>query len=161
LLLIVARDQNQKQNGLERIETSLQSVVIILLLSAKPPERSRLWLCRCDRITNHESLLTNHPSTRQRLLRAGLSLLTSLSDIALATSDHGRASGLTVRLQNLILILSQCIDLGLLAVTAPFRAARHLKKILGSGFEMIRISQCELARVFGFYDKERATLRSN
>jgi len=35
------------------------------------------------------------------------------------------------------------------AVEAPaFRAARHLKKILGGGFEMIRISQCESPRVF-------------
>jgi hypothetical protein len=57
------------------------------------PERSPLWLCRFDRITNHESLLTNHPFDALRLLRAGLSPFTSLSDIALATSDHGRASG--------------------------------------------------------------------
>ena len=49
----------------------------------------------------------------------------------------------TVRLQDLFLILSQCVDLGLLAITAAFRSARDLKKILGSGFKMIRISQCE------------------
>ena len=52
------------------------------------------------------------------------SLLTSLSDIALATSDHGRASGLTVRLQDLFLVLSQCVDLGLLSITAAFSASR-------------------------------------
>jgi hypothetical protein len=52
---------------------------------------------------------------------------------------HGRASGLA----------------------AAFRAARDLKKILGSGFEMVRISQCESARVFGVYDKERTSWRSN
>jgi hypothetical protein len=76
--------------------------------------------------------------------------LTSLSDIALATSDHGRASGLAVRLQDLFLILSQCVDLGLFPVAAAFSAARHLQKILRSGFEMIRIrvSQCESPRVF-------------
>jgi hypothetical protein len=34
-----------------------------------------------------------------------------------------------VSLQDLFLILSQCVDLGLLAVTAAFRAARDLKKI--------------------------------
>ena len=62
---------------------------------------------------------------------------------------HGRASGLAVRFQDLFLILSQCIDLGLLSITAAFIAARDLKKILGSGFEMIRISQCESPRVFG------------
>jgi hypothetical protein len=77
--------------------------------------------------------------------------ITSLSDIAFATSDHGRDSGLAVRLQDLFLILSQCIDLGLLSITAAFRAAGHLEKILGSGFEMIRISQCKSARVVGVY----------
>ena len=51
-------------------------------------------------------------------------------------------------LQDLFLILSQCVDLGLLAITTPFSAAGDLKEILGSGFEMIRISQCESPRVF-------------
>jgi hypothetical protein len=32
------------------------------------PERSPFWSCRFDRITNHESLLTNHPSTRSPAL---------------------------------------------------------------------------------------------
>jgi hypothetical protein len=36
-----------------------------------------------------------------------------------------------------------------------------LKKILGSGFEMIRISQCESPRVFRVYDKEKTNWRSN
>ena len=53
-----------------------------------------------------------------------------------------------VRLQDLFLILSQCVDLGLLPVAAPFSTTGDLKKILGSGFEMIRISQCESPRVF-------------
>jgi hypothetical protein len=60
----------------------------------------------------------------------------------------------TVSLQDLFLVLSQRVDLGLLAVAAAFSAARHLKKILGSGFEMIRISQCESPRVFGFMIKK-------
>ena len=42
-------------------------------------------------------------------------------------TSHGRASG----------------------PTAAFSAARDFEKILGSGFEMIRISQCESASVFG------------
>ena len=50
-------------------------------------------------------------------------------------------------------LYSQCVDLGLLSITAAFRAARDLKKILGSGFEMIRISQCESPRVFRVYDQ--------
>ena len=50
--------------------------------------------------------------------------------------------------EDLVLILSQCVDLGLLSITAAFSAARDLKKILGSGFEMIRISQCESTWVF-------------
>jgi hypothetical protein len=57
--------------------------------------------------------------------------------------DPVDAQPATMRLQNLFLILSQSVDLGLLAITAAFRAARDLKKIFGSGFEMIRISQCE------------------
>jgi hypothetical protein len=57
-------------------------------------------------------------------------------------------SGPTVRLQDLFLILSQCVDLGLLSITAAFRSARDLKKILGSGFEIVRISQCESPRFF-------------
>src|SRR5260370_40598309 len=59
---------------------------------------------------------------------------------------HGEAA--TMRLQDLFLVLSQCVDLGLLSITAAFRAARDLKKIFGSGFEMIRISQCKSPRVF-------------
>jgi len=52
--------------------------------------------------------------------------------------DPVHAETATVRLQNLFLILSQGVDLGLLSITSTFRAARDLKKILGSGFEMIR-----------------------
>src|SRR5580704_9124087 len=59
-----------------------------------------------------------------------------------------------MRLQDLFLILSQCVDLGLLAVTAAFRAACNLEKILGSGFEMIRFSQCESPRLCGFMIKK-------
>jgi len=61
--------------------------------------------------------------------------------------DPVDAETAAMRLQDLFLILSQCVDLGLLAVTAAFSAAGDLKKILGSGFEMIRISQCVSARV--------------
>jgi hypothetical protein len=59
-----------------------------------------------------------------------------------------------VRLQDLFLLLSQGVDLGLPAITAAFRAAGDLKKILGSGFEMIRISQRESPRVFRFMIKK-------
>ena len=60
-----------------------------------------------------------------------------------------------MRFQDLFLIPSQCVDLGLLSITATFRTARDLKKkILGSGFEMIRISQCESPRVCGFMIKK-------
>jgi len=94
------------------------------------------------------------------LLEIGVFGSPATSNLSPITS-HGRDSGLAVRLQDLFLILSQCVDLGLLSITAAFRAARHLKKILGSGFEMIRIRQCELARVFRVYDKEMANWRSN
>ena len=87
-------------------------------------------------------------------------LIGILSHQSLLTS-HGRASGLAVRLQDLFLILSQGVDLGLLSITTPFRAARDLKKILGSGFEMIRVSQCKSPRVLGGYDKEMRNWRSN
>jgi len=50
-------------------------------------------------------------------------------------TSHGRDSGLAVRLQDLFLILSQGVDLGLLAVAAAFRTARDLKKILGKANE--------------------------
>jgi hypothetical protein len=64
-------------------------------------------------------------------------------------------------LQDLFLILSQCVDLGLLAVATPFRAPGDLKKILGCGFEMIRISQGESPAGLWIYDKERTKWRSN
>jgi len=54
--------------------------------------------------------------------------------------------------QDLFLILSQGVDLGLLSITAAFRAARDFKKIFGSGFEMIRISQCEPPRSFSGHE---------
>jgi hypothetical protein len=60
--------------------------------------------------------------------------------------DPMNAQPAAVRFQDLFLVLSQCVDLGLLSITAAFRSARHLKKIFGSGFEMIRISQCESPR---------------
>jgi hypothetical protein len=53
-----------------------------------------------------------------------------------------------MRLQDLFLILSQCVDLGRLSITAAFIAAGDLKKILSSRFEIIRISQYESPRVF-------------
>ena len=61
--------------------------------------------------------------------------------------DPVDAEPAAMRLQDLFLILSQRVDLGLLSITAAFGAVRDLKKILGSGFEMIRISQCESPRV--------------
>jgi hypothetical protein len=76
-------------------------------------------------------------------------------------SDPMDGEPATMRLQDLFLILPQSVDLGLLAVAAAFRAARYLKKILGSGFEMIRFSQCESPRVCRFSDKERSDWRSN
>jgi hypothetical protein len=75
--------------------------------------------------------------------------------------DPMDAEPAAMRLQDLFLILSQCVDLGLLAVAAAFRSARDLKKILGSGFEMIRVSQCESPRVFEVCDQERTNWRSN
>jgi len=44
---------------------------------------------------------------------------------------------------------------------APTYRVDDLKKILGSGFEMIRVSQCESPRVFEVCDKERTNWRSN
>ena len=67
--------------------------------------------------------------------------------------DPMHAQPAAVRLQDLFLILPQCVDLGLLAITAAFRAAGDFEKILRSGFE-IRISQCASPRVFGFMIKE-------
>jgi hypothetical protein len=64
-----------------------------------------------------------------------------------------------VRLQDLFPILSQCVDLGLLAITAAFRAAGDLKEIFGSGFEMIRISQCESPRVCGFMINDKVAIK--
>jgi hypothetical protein len=46
-------------------------------------------------------------------------------------------------------------------LTAAFRSARDFEKILGGGFEMIRISQGESPRVFRVYDKEMTNRRSN
>jgi len=48
-----------------------------------------------------------------------------------------------MRLRDPVLALSQRINLGLFAVAAAFGAARDLKKIRTSGFEMIGIGQCE------------------
>jgi hypothetical protein len=75
--------------------------------------------------------------------------------------DAVHAEPATMSLQDLFLILSQCVDLGLLSVAAAFGAAGDLKKILSSGFEMIRVSQCESATVVGVYDQERSSWRSN
>ena len=75
--------------------------------------------------------------------------------------DPVDAEPATMGFQGFFLILPQCVDLGLLSVTAAFRVARDLKKILGSGFEMIRISQCESPRVCWVYDKEMTNWRSN
>ena len=68
--------------------------------------------------------------------------------------DPVDAEPTAMRLQDLFLVLSQRVDLGLLSITAAFGAVRDLKKILGSGFEMIRISQCESPRVCGFMIKK-------
>jgi hypothetical protein len=75
-------------------------------------------------IFHHQSLITNHRSRclSPPPLTSHESLLTS----------HGRDSGQAVRLQDLFLVLSQCVDLGLLSITAAFRAARDFAKILGS-----------------------------
>jgi hypothetical protein len=47
-------------------------------------------------------------------------------------SDPMHAETATMRFQNLVLALSQRINLRLLAVAAAFRAAGDLKKILGT-----------------------------
>jgi hypothetical protein len=57
--------------------------------------------------------------------------------------DPMHAESAAVSFQDLFLVLSQRVDLGLLPVTAAFGAAGDLKKILGSGFEIVRINQCE------------------
>src|SRR5260221_5229351 len=75
--------------------------------------------------------------------------------------DPVDAQPTAMRLQDLFFVLSQGVDLGLLSITTAFGAARDLKKILGSGFEMIRISQCESPRDFRIYDKEMTKWRSN
>jgi hypothetical protein len=75
--------------------------------------------------------------------------------------DPMDAEAATMRFQDLFFVLPQGVDLRLLPVTAALGSARDLKKILGSGFEMIRISQCELERVFRVYDQERTNWRSN
>jgi hypothetical protein len=46
-------------------------------------------------------------------------------------------------------------ETGLLSITAAFRAAGDLKKILGSGFEMIRIVNACQCGFFGFMIKKR------
>jgi hypothetical protein len=45
-------------------------------------------------------------------------------------------------------------ELAGLSITAAFRSPRHLKKIFGSGFEMIRVSQSESPPVFRFMKKK-------
>jgi hypothetical protein len=57
--------------------------------------------------------------------------------------DPMHAEAATMRLQDLFLVFSQCVDLGLFPIAAAFGAPGDLKEILGSRFEMIRISQCE------------------
>jgi hypothetical protein len=130
LLLIVARSflATKKQNGLEACRNVLKISCADLWPSAKPGgywpvRRGRRFVYVGSIGYQRESPFTSHFSP---------------------ITSHGRASGLAVRLQNLFLILSQCVDLGLLTITAAFRAACHLKKILDSGFEMIRISQCDV-----------------
>jgi hypothetical protein len=121
------------------------------------PERSPPWLCRLDGLT--KSLITSSlsPFTVSPPL-PGLTVdlsggLTGICDFSPFTfslplsplTNHfspitAALAALAVRLQDLFLILSQCVDLGLLSITAAFSAARDLKEILGSGFEMIRIN---------------------
>jgi hypothetical protein len=88
--------------------------------------------------------ITSHFSPIRRASLAPSGPLTS-HPIPKPLIPHGRDSGLAVRLQDLFFVLPQCVDLGLLAIAAPFRSAYHLKKRLGSGFETISISQCESA----------------
>src|ERR1700722_2088157 len=68
--------------------------------------------------------------------------------------DPVHAEAAAVRFQDLVLVLSQSVDLGLLSITAAFRGPGDLKKIFGSGFEMIGISQGESPRVCGFMIKK-------
>ena len=103
------------------------------------PEMPPLWLCHFERLTHLSLFTTPLP----------LSPLTNhFSPITAALA------ALAVRLQDLFIILSQGVDLGLLPITAAFGSARDLKQILGSGFEIVRISQCESPRVCGFMIKK-------
>jgi len=75
--------------------------------------------------------------------------------------DPMDAETATMRFQDLFLVLPQRFNLGLFTVATPVRIARDLKKILGSGFEMIRISQWESGACLWIYDKEMTKWRSN
>jgi hypothetical protein len=90
-----------------------------------------------DNNTNRPILVKEHIGDRRvtqrvpgRAMRHAFSLLTS----------HGRASGLTVRFQDLVLTLSECVDLGLFAASPPgVTAASDLAKVSRKGFEMNRV----------------------
>jgi len=101
-----------------------------------------------------ESPFTNHFSTFH--LSPIPSPLTSHQSLLTAATAAERCAS---KISSLYCLNSSI--LGCFSITAAFSAAGDLKKILGSGFEMIRISQGESARVFGFYDKEMTKWRSN
>jgi hypothetical protein len=100
---LLTKIKNKKWVG-KHTQAFSKSVVITPWRSVNPmgytrPQRPPVWSCASIEVTNHTF-------DGLRLLRAGLSLLTSLSDIALAKSDHGRASGPAVRFQDLFLAFS-------------------------------------------------------
>jgi hypothetical protein len=143
-----------------RTDTTLQMFVIDTVLSlSSPPLRAERVTVFCFRL--FRSLIPRSQKSKTKMgwgtcpnfftiscakpvgySRSGevTALVMSLRpDYQSRITSHGRASGLAMRLQDLFLILSQRIDLGLLSVAAAFRAARDFEKILGSGFEIIRI----------------------
>jgi hypothetical protein len=92
------------------------------------PQKSPLWLCRFDRITNHESPIRRASLAQGGPLTFHFSPFTnpSPSHFSLITSHLSRPR-------------QRPSDLDRFAVPAAFRAARHLDQISGSGFEDIRI----------------------
>jgi len=114
--------------GWKYIPTFLESVLLTLWRSAKP---GGYWTVRRGRrfgdVASIGLPITNHPFDALRLLRAGLSPLTfhvspipSPSHFSLITA----ASAAQQRFQDLFLILSQRINLGLFSITAAFSHAR-------------------------------------
>ena len=93
------------------------------------PERSPLWLCRFDRLTNSRITL------RRASLAQGLSPFTNPLPLSLLTSHFSRLTAALAaqRFKDLFLAFPQGIDLGRLAVAGAFGAARNLEQVSGGG----------------------------